>query len=108
MLGDNCPNGCNVPLMRSRDKKSLVCLGCDTDFLAERTAEPASVDRNDQGKSSANHTDLASVVDSKIAWVASEMGRTSSVAELSSLADLASKLVALKNSLYAVDIHNLR
>jgi len=102
MLGDNCPQGCNVPLMRSRDKKALVCLGCDTDFLAEAASKPAPLTTKQGEGVSVSSSDLTMVVDSKIAWIASEIARTSSIAELSSLVDLASKLIALKNSLYSV------
>jgi hypothetical protein len=108
MLGDNCPHGCNVPLMRSRDKKSLVCLGCDTDFLAQTEPEKASVNQKEGKQLPSGESDLAAVVQSKLQWVACEMSRTSSVPELCNLADLATKLLALKNSIYVFSTYHLQ
>ena len=102
MLGDNCPHGCNVPLMRSRDKRSLVCLGCDTDFLAGNASEQTSLAPTENKAPKKEDYGLNEVLDRTLCWVVSEMDRSTSVSELSGLADLAAKLLALKNSIYDV------
>ena len=102
MLGDNCPHGCNVPLMRSRDKKSLVCLGCDTDFLANIPAENGPLKAEQPLKIEKMSTNFGTIVDSKLSWVMGKIEKSISTAELSELVDLASKLVALKNSVYPI------
>ena len=99
MLGDNCPHGCNVPLMRSRDKKSLVCLGCDTDFLAEKQCESTTSKSEVVSKQSLSPS-FGAVIDSKLEWVVQEINKSSSVSDLTTLVELATKLVALRNSIY--------
>lgn len=109
LLGDNCPNGCNVPLMRSRDKKHLVCCGCEVDFLhqvipsgAEPSMslmhpEPSSVT---QGPStSCEKSSLGSIVDKKLAWAAEQIQGSTSISDLLSLVDLATKLMNLRKQL---------
>jgi uncharacterized Zn finger protein (UPF0148 family) len=103
LLGDNCPNGCNVPLMRSRNNKSLVCLGCDTDFLAQatevsRASEKGSNSVNEYTKESV-HADSESVLGSKFAWLIARISETESIADLHSMVDLANKLLVLRKSI---------
>jgi uncharacterized Zn finger protein (UPF0148 family) len=103
MLGDNCPNGCNVPLMRSRDNKSLLCLGCDTDFLA-RAAEVVAVSEEPMngtvGKQiSSSNVNALDVIQSKLDWVVQKISETQSISDLHSMVDLATKLVVLRKSI---------
>ena len=102
MLGDNCPHGCNVPLMRSRDGSSLVCYGCDTDFLA-RAAEVAESTTIPNEKSNvfilAGDGKLRSSLDSKLAWLSTQIESTNSISELHSMVDLANKIIILRKSI---------
>ena len=107
MLGDSCPNGCNVPLMRSRDKKSLVCLGCEVDFLhqAEKVVEisKAPINVTESAPSCSpqmdSHFTLLSSLDSRLDWISEQIAKSTSVSDLNHMVELASKMVALRKAL---------
>ena len=109
LLGDNCPNGCNVPLMRSRDKKHLVCCGCEVDFLHQvipSATEPSMslMHREPSSETQARSpfcekSSLGPIIDKKLDWAAEQIQGSTSISDLLSLVDLASKLVNLRKQL---------
>ena len=101
LLGENCANGCNVPLMRSRDKSSLVCVSCGTDFLKAKPAaavEVAPASKCDTKVPAISTPNLSAVLDAKIEWIMREIEVSKSVSDLSALVDLLSKFLTLRNS----------
>jgi uncharacterized Zn finger protein (UPF0148 family) len=111
LLGDVCPAGCNVPLMRSRDKQQLICCACDRDFNKElpssesgTTKETAQeiADRFDcPGRSleSACIPMLRNAVDEKLEWAAENIRASNSIDEMQTLISLTVQLLTLKREL---------
>ena len=112
LLGENCPGGCTVPLMRSRDKKQLVCCGCEVDFLNQEVSRATLVpevvvSQANQAHSSVStgvkagvdRSELSSVLDGKLAWLSKQIEISTSVVDLAQMVELASKLLELRRTL---------
>ena len=110
LLGDVCPEGCNIPLMRSRDQKHLVCCGCEKDFLAVKETVMKScknqdllmdnrTDNSPENNSKGSFPKLISALDSKICHIATMIENTSSLSEIGEMVDVASRLVRLRREL---------
>lgn len=104
LLGENCPDGCNIPLMRSRDQSKLVCCECSKDFLKIEEKSTFREDKVILMKSSEAEKDSPSLylqraVDSKISWMADKIEKTCSVTDLADFVEVASKLVKLRGEL---------
>lgn len=110
MLGENCPNGCLVPLMRSRDKSQLVCVACDVDFNRPvqtqpqecKPVQPATIAPASDSNLMSSTSETASFISSlnaKLSWVKNLIDASSSVHDLSDLVALATQLVDLRTKL---------
>lgn len=109
LLGDNCPDGCNIPLMRSRDKFHLICCECGKDFLETKKAtsssspdgilpDPSLGDECDS-KIAPNNFALKKSVESKIKWISNLIDSTSSVSDLGEILAVAKQLIDLRDAL---------
>jgi uncharacterized Zn finger protein (UPF0148 family) len=105
LLGDNCPQGCNVPLMRSRDKKSLVCCRCDTDFMNQISLTApnegnVAAEKNDTPRiDGMKNVDLLGALDRKLVWLEELFANTTSISDLHLMVDLITKINTLKKQL---------
>ena len=111
LLGDVCPKGCNIPLMRSRDKQHLICFACDTDFMQPENegtnvephspASNAAQDSTMGGKPSTSRSKKAikNSVDSKLEWIAKRLEQTENITELRDLAATAKELISLRRDI---------
>jgi uncharacterized Zn finger protein (UPF0148 family) len=106
LLGDSCPHECNVPLMRSPDKKSLICFGCGTDFLAVAADLAATDSREKDEAPASNKSDgvdcpsiLRDAVREKLGWCASQVSNSTNVDDLSKILVVTEKLLHLHSIL---------
>lgn len=113
LLGDSCPNECHTPLMRSPDRKSLICFECNTDFLANAhaaTQHQQVISKASEGTDGAKpgsseipdrHGDVSSsllaVVDDKIHWAVQKLATTENVEELQQLSALIESLMRIRS-----------
>lgn len=113
LLGDVCPAGCNVPLMRSRDKQQLICCACDRDFNKEQpSSESGTTKETPQEIASRSHCEegslesacipvLRKAVDDKLEWAAENLCASNSIDEMQTLISLTVQLLKLKRELSA-------
>ena len=99
LMGETCSKDCNVPLMRSRDKSSLICVGCGVDFMKKPLLKSDEEIHATNSQVQSDSDNLLSVVDGKIKWLVSEVAASTSLEHLNVLVDTLSKFVTLRKNM---------
>ncbi len=115
LMGESCPLECNTPLMRSPDRKSLICFSCNTDFLTyanapthhsdpkldggegQKKAVTSPVPHHDSGTDSSSQ--LRVKILNKLDWASDSLAVSTNVDELLKLGSLIETLVRIRNSI---------
>lgn len=109
LLGEVCPAGCNVPLMRSRDNQHVICCACDKDFvqIPSTDSQAVEVSKTAMGSTSAvsssinpsSFSRLASAVDFQITRLAERLERSYDEGQIEILLSNATKLIYFRKLL---------